>query len=151
MTPGLRARLPAAVLVGVGLAALYEGSGLSFGSIRQPGSGFYPTLVCLALIAFAAIAFAKPARSDGNEAIEPRGHARLWLVVAAVTVYALALNSVGFLLCTAALLLVLLRGIGSVSWAISLAAAVAGSVATYVLFIQLGMPLPAGVLGLLRA
>lgn len=151
MTPGLRARLPAAVLVGVGLAALYEGSGLSFGSIRQPGSGFYPTLVCLALIAFAAIAFAKPARSDGNEVIEPLGHARLWLVVAAVAVYALALNWVGFLLCTAALLLVLLRGIGSLSWVISLMASVAGSVATYVLFIQLGMPLPAGVLGLLRA
>jgi putative tricarboxylic transport membrane protein len=147
VTPALRGRLPAAVLLGVGFAALYEASGLSFGSLRQPGSGFYPTLVCVALIALAAMAFAKPSRTDASEATEPRGHARVWLVVAALAGYAWALTSVGFVLCTAALLVVLLRGIGGVSWPISLAAAAVGSIATYVLFAQLGMPLPAGMLG----
>lgn len=147
MTPAHRARLPAAVLIGIGVAALYEGSGLSFGSVRQPGSGFYPTLVCVALIVFATIAFAKPSPSDAIKAREPHGQARVWLVVAALAVYAWVLTPVGFLLCTAALLAVLLRGIGRVSWPVSLAAAAIGSIACYVLFTQLGMPLPAGVLG----
>jgi putative tricarboxylic transport membrane protein len=148
VTPALRGRFPGAVLLGLGFAALYEGSGLSFGSLRQPGSGFYPTLVCVALIAFSAMAFAKPSRTDASEAGEPHGHARAWLVVAAVALYAWALTSVGFVMCTAALLIVLLRGIGAVSWPLSLAAAAAGSIATYVLFSQLGMPLPAGMHGL---
>lgn len=147
MTPALRARLPAAVLIGIGVAALFEGSGLSFGSVQQPGSGFYPILVSVALIVFATIAFAKPSPSDAIKAREPHGQSRVWLVVASVAVYAWALTPVGFLLCTATLLVALLRGIGGVSWPLSLPTAAIGSIACYVLFTQLGMPLPAGVLG----
>lgn len=147
MTQALRGRLPAAVLVGIGLAALYEGSGLSFGSVRQPGSGFYPTLVCVALIVFAGIALANPPRTGRIDGGPSGGHARVWLVVGSVAVYAWALTPAGFLLCTAALLVLLLRGIGGVSWPISLPAAAIGSIACYVLFTRLGMPLPTGVLG----
>lgn len=144
----LRTRLPAAALIGLGLAALYEASSLPFGTVRHPDSGFYPTLVCIALIVFGGLALADPARpSPHAEAPASGGHARLWAVAAALSVYAWVLTPVGFLLCTAALLVLLLRGIGGVSWPMSLTAAAIGSAACYGLFTQLGMPLPAGVLG----
>ncbi|MGH8698411.1 MAG: tripartite tricarboxylate transporter TctB family protein [Burkholderiales bacterium] len=141
----LRGRLPAAALIGVGLAALYAASDLSFGTVRQPGSGFFPTLVCVALIVFGGLALADPARA--LPAPGSGGEARIWLVVAALAAYGWALAPVGFLPCTMALLLLLLRGIGGVSWPISLAAAAVGAIACYGLFTRLGMPLPAGVLG----
>lgn len=138
-------RLPALALIGLGLAALTEASGLSFGTLREPGSGFYPTLVCVLLIAFGALSLAAPA--PDSSAAEPGGHARVWLVVAAVAAYVWALIPLGFLLCTVALLLLLLRGIGGVSWLASAAGAGLGSAACYALFTRLGMPLPAGLLG----
>ena len=144
----LRSRLPAALLIGLGLAALYVASNLPFGTVREPDSGFYPTLVCVALIAFGGLALADPTRpSSQGEASASGGHGRIWLVVAALAAYAWAIAPVGFLLCTAALLVLLLRGIGGVPWLISLGSAAIGSAACYALFTQLGMPLPAGVLG----
>lgn len=144
----LRSRLPAAVLIGLGLAALYEASSLPFGTVREPDSGFYPTLVCVALIVFGALALAGPVRpSPEGKAPVPGGHARVWVIAAALAAYAWGIAPIGFLLCTAALLTVLLRGIGRVPWPASLAAAAIGSAACYGLFTQLGMPLPAGVLG----
>jgi hypothetical protein len=140
-------RLPALALIGLGLAALTEASSLSFGTLQQPGSGFYPTLVCAALIAFGALSLGAAAPASGSSASEARGHARVWLVVAALAAYVWALIPVGFLLCSAALLLLLLRGIGGVSSLASSAAAALGALACYALFTRLGMPLPAGVLG----
>jgi putative tricarboxylic transport membrane protein len=142
----LSGRLPALALLGLGLAALAGASGLSFGTLRQPGSGFYPTLVCVALIAFAVFSLAVPSSQD-DPVTPPGAHARVWLVVAALAAYVWALVPVGFLLCTLALLLLLLRGIGGVSWLASTAAAALGAVGCYALFTRLGMPLPAGLLG----
>jgi putative tricarboxylic transport membrane protein len=140
-------RLPALALIGLGLAALTEASGLSFGTLRQPGSGFYPTLVCIALIAFGALSLGAAAPPSSSSAAEAGGHARVGLVVAALAAYVWALTPVGFLLCTVALLLLLLRGIGGVSWLASTAAAALGALACQALFTRLGMPLPVGLIG----
>jgi putative tricarboxylic transport membrane protein len=140
-------RLPALALIGLGLAALIEASGLSFGTLRQPGSGFYPMLVCIALIAFGALSLAAAGPAPSSAAAQAGGHARVWLVVAALLAYVWVLIPVGFLLSTMALLLLLLRGIGGVAWLGSTTAAALGAVACYALFTRLGMPLPAGLLG----
>jgi hypothetical protein len=144
----LRGRLPAAALIGVGLAGLYAASGLSFGTVRQPGSGFFPTLICILLVAFGGLALAQPVdAAPREEAGNSPGHARVWLTIAALAAYAWTLTPVGFLACTVVLLLLLLRGIGGTSWRASLSAAAIGSLACYALFTRLGMPLPAGILG----
>jgi putative tricarboxylic transport membrane protein len=144
---GVGRRLPAAALIGLGAAALYEASSLAFGTVRQPGSGFFPTLVSLALIVFGAMALADapepPARAASAGTLAP---ARVWALIVALAVYAWAIVPLGFLLSTVALLLVLLRGIGLVGWRVSVALATVASLASYVLFTRLGM-LPAGVLG----
>jgi putative tricarboxylic transport membrane protein len=141
-------RLPAAALAAFGLAALYKASALPFGSASQPGSGFFPTLIGVALVVFGAVScFAAPAKREAAEA-PARGEAAVWLVSIALLAYALALPRVGFVPCTAAIILLLLRGIGGVSWLASLIAAIAAAVACYLLFTRLGVALPPGVLAL---
>ena len=128
----------------VGLAALYEASSLAFGTLRQPGSGFYPTLVSIALILLGGLALGDkrpPRREPGASG----AHTRVWLVVFALAVYAWALVPVGFILCTVALLVLLLR-LGQVSWVASATVAGVGAIGCYGAFMQLGLALPAGVL-----
>lgn len=141
-------RLPSAALVALGLAALYKASNLPFGTVREPDSGFFPSLICIALIVFAGVSlatFEAPSPAEGTP--EPRGPVRVWVVVAALAAYALALVPVGFLLCTAALIVLLLKGMGAVPWLLSLALAATAAAACYGLFTRLGVPLPAGILG----
>lgn len=137
-------RIACALLVLLGIVALYAASRLAFGNARQPETGFFPTLVALALVIFSGLALAERPRN-----VEPTEHgasARLWIVTVATAAYALLIQPVGFLVCTGALLLLLLRGIGRLRWATSVAVALGASIATYELFTRLGMPLPAGIL-----
>lgn len=143
----LAPRLPSAALMGLGLAALYKASSLPFGTVREPDSGFYPILICIALAAFAGISFASPEQPRASEGgSHPRGSLRVWGIVVAMVLYVWALGAVGFLLCTTALVLLLLRGIGALPWLHSVVAAVVAAAACYALFTRLGVPLPAGVL-----
>ena len=113
-------RLPSLALVALGVAALYKASSLTLGSARQPDSGFYPTLTCVLLIAFGLLSLADTAQPRvEQDSSSARGQRRVWVVVIAMLAYAWALVPVGFLLCTTALLALLLRGIGSVSWTAS--------------------------------
>jgi hypothetical protein len=143
-------RLPAAALLLLALAALAKAAKLPFGTIGAPDSGFYPSLVCVALAVFAALSFAESdaprSSEDGPEGtLEARATLRVWTVIAALAGYGLLLVTAGFPVCTAALLLLLLR-MGRVSWAASTALAVVATAACYALFTRLGVPLPPGML-----
>ncbi len=139
-------RLPAATLAAIGLAALYKASALPFGSVSQPGSGFFPTLTGVALAVFATMALlASPAKPEEAET-PARSDTAVWVVVIALLAYVLALPRVGFILSTAAIILLLLRGIGGVPWRTSLIAAMVAAAACYALFTRLGVPLPPGIL-----
>lgn len=138
-------RLPAAAFAAFGLAALFKASALPFGSASQPGSGFFPTLIGVALVVFATVAFFAPAKPGEAQGLA-RGETAVWVVIIALLAYVLALPHLGFIPSTAAIILLLLRGIGSVPWRTSLIAAIVAAVACYVLFTRLGVPLPPGVL-----
>jgi len=142
------ARMAAAALVAVGLAALYEATDFAFGTVRQPGTGFFPVLVAGAVVFFAAIAFAKrPEPEPGEQTGKAGGPARVWTVIAALAVYAVAFKTVGFIICTALLMVVLLRGVGRVSWAATAMGVLFGSIGCYWMFTRLGLPLPDGLFG----
>lgn len=143
---GLRRRLPALAVVVLGLAGLYVASSLAFGTVSAPGSGFFPTLVCILIVIFGGIALAD-GRPAGPEESDKGGQARVWVVVVGLAVYIWALKPVGFPIATAVLLVMLLRGIGNVRGAVSAPAAIVGAAACYWGFTRLGVPLPAGVLG----
>lgn len=141
-------RLPSAAFAVFGLAALYKASALPFGSVSQPGSGFFPALIGVALVVFAAVALFAPSAKPEEAQSPARGEVAVWIVIIALLAYVLALPHLGFIPSTAAIILLLLRGIGGVPWRNSLIAAIVAAVACYVLFTRLGVPLPAGVLGL---
>ena len=92
-----------------------------------------------------------------HERNEPReGHEqparfslRSWQVaVAAIAFvfYALVLNKVGFVLATTAVMLLVTRSLGGMSWKQALLIAVPSVVLSYCGFVQLGVPLPRGPL-----
>lgn len=143
-----RERAAAAVLLAFGVYALYEAMKLPFGGLRAPDSGFFPACVAAALTLFALMAIvSEPARADVSAAVrDGSGGARVTMAAAALLLYVLGLKPLGFLICTLALMLLLLRGIYEVSWRSALLAALPSVAVCYFVFTRLGVPLPAGIL-----
>lgn len=80
---------------------------------------------------------------------DAEGWRRVGLVFGALVAYVLALPYLGFLPATAALLLGLIRLLGTFSWPVTVVLTALSAVASHVVFkVWLGMPLPAGPLGL---
>jgi hypothetical protein len=135
-----------AALVAVGVFALYKAASLPLGNLREPDSGFFPVVVTITLTVFAALSlWDRNSEADTAQA-EPGGLARVWILAALLAAYAGLLPLVGFLLCTAVLLGVLLRGLGQVNWRSTIFYAGGGTIGCYFLFSWLGLPLPSGLL-----
>lgn len=136
-----------AALIGIGLFALYARTGLPLGTLREPGAGFFPAAVAVALILFAALALGSRTSEMNKPPAEPGGVAGVWILIALLAAYGWFLQPVGFVLCTTVLLGVVLRGLGAVGWPSTIVCAAGGAAGCYFLFTRLGMPLPAGLLG----
>ena len=126
--------------------ALFSSRNLPYGSIGAPDSGFFPkTLSVLLLIfgsAISATAFAKkPVKIYLNT-----GNLKVVVGAIALLLYAFALDAVGFVIGTILILLLMMRGFGEMSWKASSLIAVISVVIAYVGFLQLGVPLPRGLL-----
>ena len=73
---------------------------------------------------------------------------RVLFMFGALALYVAGLPHLGFLLATALFVLILLRALGSYSWAMTIAITGAIAVASHAVFIYwLGMPVPSGFLG----
>jgi putative tricarboxylic transport membrane protein len=141
------------VLVGWAVFLLIQSRHLSFGSMRVPQTGFFPTVLAILLLILAAILFgqgfvgAEPGR--GPDKILAEGWSRIGLTLAAMIAFALVLESLGFLLSTFFLMILLLRAIESQRWSKVVVVAVLTAIASYAIFGWiLGIPLPGGVLGI---
>ncbi|MGQ0751106.1 MAG: tripartite tricarboxylate transporter TctB family protein [Betaproteobacteria bacterium] len=141
----LRERIFGAALIAIGLAASYPRVELPFGTLHEPGAGFFPVVAGIALAVFAAFALFGRANQSDKLTLEPE--ALVGVAVLSVTIAACGalLRSVGFVPCAIVLLAVALR-LGRVAWLPTLASATVAAIACYVLFTRLGMPLPAGIL-----
>jgi hypothetical protein len=139
-------RLAGIVLALVAAFAMFDASRLPFGSATAPDAGFFPLSLSALLMLFAGgIVVSSFLRK--SPALE--SNSRSWQVVIAAcafVVYAIALSKAGFVLATVAILLLLMRGFGGVSWTRSLLWAVPMVLITYAAFVQLGVPLPSGPL-----
>jgi putative tricarboxylic transport membrane protein len=141
-------RLSGAVVLALGLYVSYEALKLKFGSVTQPGPGFYPTVLALLLVVVSAALIFHSSRPR-EKTLQVDFGARtshVAITSVAIIIYAAVLEGVGFLLCTFVLVLTMLVGIGKVTWLRSLVVALAGTVAVYAIFTKLGIPLPKGVL-----
>jgi hypothetical protein len=133
-------------LLGLGLFAIYKASALPFGSVSAPDAGLFPVSVAVALTVFAALSLM--ARSTAAaESAERAGIVRVGVLIAAIACYAMLLPRAGFIVCTLVLLALVLRGLGRVGWLATIVSTIVGTLACYVLFTRLGMPLPGGLFG----
>jgi putative tricarboxylic transport membrane protein len=140
-------RLFGAFLLGVGLYAIYKASALPFGSLREPDAGLFPVSIAVLLTLLAASSLATRRYAGDAVPAEHAGIVRLLVLIASIVAYAWLLPRIGFLLCTIALLVIMLRVLGRVGWWGTGISALVGSVGCYLLFTRLGLPLPAGWIG----
>ncbi|MFO7570206.1 MAG: tripartite tricarboxylate transporter TctB family protein [Smithellaceae bacterium] len=127
--------------------------GLGIGSVRNPQAGFMPFWISVGLVFFSLLLFAFAYR---DKAVSVRW-ADLWhrlnwqknmVVVAALVVYVLVLEKLGYLIATFALMLILFFLCRVRFWAV-LAGSLACVLLSYGLFhLLLKTPLPRGILGI---
>lgn len=115
------------------------------------GAKLMPAVVGVALLALGGAHVLAARRGEATPLGWPSAaeQGRVLCVFAILVLYVLALAPLGFLPATAALVLGLVRFMGGFSWPRALALAVAVAVISHIVFRHwLGMPLPAGRLGI---
>ena len=143
----------AAVLLAFAGYIFVTASTLPFGTIRVPQTAFFPKSLAVLLAIFAVVLLTRAlAGSDalrGAERIETEGWIRIGITLAALAGFAFALEPLGFLLTTFLLMIVLLRAIEAQKWRKVVVVALATALISYAIFFWLlGVPLPAGLLGI---
>jgi putative tricarboxylic transport membrane protein len=143
----------AGLLIGFAGFIFLEGRRLPLGSLRVPQTGFFPSILAALLALFAgALLFQAWRTADsagGAETLEPRSWVRIGAALAAMAFFALALESAGFFLTTFLLMTLLLRAIEAQRWSKVIPIALATALVSYAIFgMLLGIPLPAGFLGI---
>ena len=142
-------RLYGIVVFGLGVGILWEGRGLSIGSLRSPGSGLFPALIAVIMLILSLILILFPPKREGDgQSPSSKSVARISVVFAALLLYAFFLEYLGFLIVSFLLMMPLFVAFGSRSYwrAILKAAALTGL--SYALFeMLLKSNLPHGLLG----
>lgn len=138
-----------ALLLALALGALAAGWRLPVGAIRQPGPGFFPLglVALLAVLAVALIArgLVRPGVAARDLVPERPALRRVVIMMAALLGYVAIVETTGYVLSTAALLLVLLRGVGGRGWPSTVGVTVLGAVGSWLLFARaLRVSLPSG-------
>ena len=137
------------VALAFSLFVVWSGIDMGMGSINDPGSGYVLFYAGLLMILFSAIMLYSAVK-DGGPTFLSLWKDVLWtkplIVIALLIAFTLAFETVGFLISTTILLIVLLRVIDPVPWvrAISIAVLVP-LVCWYVLVKLLLIQLPSGV------
>jgi putative tricarboxylic transport membrane protein len=139
-------RISGLFLVAVACIALISAAGLPYGSIQAPDSGFFPRSLAALLLIFGSgiylFSFIRPVKDSHLDT-------KSWRVlVAAIALcaYALTLPYVGFVVDTILIMLLMMRGFGNMSWKTASLIAAPSVVMAYFGFVELGVPLPSGIL-----
>jgi putative tricarboxylic transport membrane protein len=102
-----------------GIFIAFQGHELGLGQTREPGSGFAIFWLGLLTAAFAA-AIVFSAIKNGSEDIASLWRETRWgkvmLIIALLLVFGYLFDTIGFVICSLALLLVLMRFVDPVAW-----------------------------------
>jgi hypothetical protein len=140
------------------LASLY----LPIGTMRAPGSGFFPLVLGLILAALSMsqgvsiyLARSRQARAASVPLAAPpspwlgKGTRRAALFMGAVVLAVALLPTLGYALTSLLLMLALLRILSVATWPVIAAISAATAIACYLVFVRvLGIPLPTGLPGI---
>jgi putative tricarboxylic transport membrane protein len=128
----------------VGLASW----GFGVGSPKSPGAGFWPLVIAVVMAGLGLSLILQPTPDAVTEVRESRW-GRFVVSLGTLAFYVVALEPLGYLLATAAMLFVQLRWVESRSWWSSASIAVLAAVLSLLLFrVLLKVSLPAGVIPL---
>jgi hypothetical protein len=144
-----------------GVATVLMSLDLSIGTLRAPGSGFFPLVLGLVLAALAVsqgvtlylarLRQAQPAPALPAEPPLPwltEGTRRVLLFMGAVALAVALMPLLGYAFASLILMLTLLRILGVTSWPLVGAISVATAIACHAIFVRLlGIPLPVGMVG----
>jgi hypothetical protein len=144
-----RDALAAWALLALAVAGAVESARLlPYGVVRNPGPGFYPWWVSLALGVLALVLLGQWLLAARH--VRPGEDGRFVKVVgvlAVLTVYAVLLEPVGYPIATFVLVLFMLRVTDPQRWPVAFGMGLLAAGGSYVLFgVWLGVPLPAGLL-----
>jgi putative tricarboxylic transport membrane protein len=129
-------RVSALVLFVFAAVAVNEARKLRLGSVSVPGPGFVPLClaVALALVALVLLVRAWRAPAGPEPPADPGERWKAVATVAALAVYTFALEPLGFVLATTALLFFFFRVLDRQRWWVALGSAVAISFLSYLVF-----------------
>jgi putative tricarboxylic transport membrane protein len=138
----------AALTLIFGVVAAHESAKLPFGTVHNPGQGFFPWWTSVVIILLAMILLIQALKSRSSTAREKSVRvARVAGLLAALVAYTFLLDSLGYPLCTFLLVLFMLRATEPQPWTVALGMAAITAVGSYVIFaIWLSVPLPRGPL-----
>ena len=143
----------AAVLLTLAGYIFFAAGTLPFGTVRVPQTAFFPRTLAVLLGIMSVIGLARTLAGRealrGGEKIETQGWIRIAVTLMTLAGFALALERLGFLLTTFLLMISLLRAIEAQKWRNVVVVALATALISYAIFYWLlGVPLPAGLLGI---
>ena len=139
--------IAALVVISLGIAVAVEAFELKLGTATTPQPGFFPFLSGVFLMALGGILLLQALRglSTGTKPFKFWGPPAI--VVGALCVYVAIFNTVGYVLATIPLGMVILYVLDTRKWRILIVASLSVSLATYVLFVKiLEVPLHNGLL-----
>jgi len=142
--------LPAIVWLGIGAAIAGGAYKLGIGALNNPGPGLFPFIIGVSMAGLSLSIAAGGMRTTAASAVAaaPGRAAPVVAVIAALMLYALALERIGFLLCTLLFLVGLLGVLGRRNWLVAVAASACITAGSYLIFAKfLKITLPVGPLG----
>jgi hypothetical protein len=146
-----REQVPACVWLGVGSAIAIGAYNLGIGAVNNPGPGLFPFVIGLGmmLLSVSIIATSIGTTAAPTTGPTPRQTLTTLAVIGALVFYALALERIGFVLCTILFLFGLLTVLGRYGWLVAATASVGMTAGSYLIFMTLlKLHLPSGPLGL---
>ena len=140
-----------ALLLALAALAWVAGRGLPLGALSQPGAGFFPWILTVLLAALSLALFvrglARPAAPFTAPWTDRATRRRLLLMSGALVFYVAAVGTLGYLVTTAALCVVMVRWVGGRGWTHALVIAALSSAGSWYVFGRLlRVNLPAGTL-----
>jgi putative tricarboxylic transport membrane protein len=141
------------ILLGFAGVILLQSRGLAFGNIRTPHTGFFPSVLALLLVILSLVLLGQALRKSESGTslwqISAESWKRIGFILGAMIGFALVLERLGYLLSTFILMVFLLRAIEPQRWIVVITVALLTALVSYVIFASLlGIPLPAGILGI---
>lgn len=131
---------------------VFAGRNHGIGAVSDPGSGFLLFWLGLLMCGFSVALVAAAVRAGGpslGSLWEGTRWGKVLAIIASLCAFAALLNTLGFLLASIPLLIVLLRGIDPVRWTVALPVGIGAPLAIWWLLKKLLLiQLPAGVLGI---